>query len=844
MRTKILIWIFALFLLAVPAMAYYDNASTDNNTIAYWRCDEGSGALLNDISGYNHDVTFNSGYWNTSGAPAGFNDTISCKSGVRNTIAGDMREINNLTIILWVHPTGAFYEYALAVSTTPSNKWAWEIGNDASLDFYLRQGAGAAFCNDYSNQSLISHTWQVVAVSRVGDGTAADSVTYFTGNGSQIIEIGTTECAAAEVGTNTIQGVGGNAAAGHYFKEFHIRNDTLNTSQILCIINSSTCSAAPPAVSNFTITAQDVYSSASLSNFSATIDSTTYTTTNGTIITHILSNSTSTWTVDVFNITDLGGYFNRSYASYNVSSDLTAELHAAEVILEAYELMTLTQLYGNFTINGTAAGSINNLSAGTYNFSFVNGSYYQMDSIQTVAALFNGTINISGVYTSRVNVSVFNAFLGTGIDNFTGWIYNANYSFNQSFNASSNTTVFNVTAGNYTLFVDHPDYSISQANYENVTINDTVEYYNFSLYSNNSIYMTIRDESTNLLITSNVTITIDGDNSSQTNYTSTGYFFIDQLDDGNYSIKFSADNYTVKTYTVTVAVRSTQSLTAYLSSEYETTILTILDDLSSATIEGVTIQMSRQINSTWTVVENKLSDVTGRGQFSYIPNIKYRFYLSMTGYQDKTFDLDPIIFSAYTIRLDRDTTAAQPWDFVGISLNYYPTIFYNNQTNNFTFVISSPDGALEEYGIIINFPTSSVNDSGTNSIGDQFEFSFNITDAVYMDTVNITFWYDTVFSDNKTFTGKYYISGFATGNYTFIANRQRDYGLGWLERVLISTMAAGMGAALGFALWGLVGALFMGVVIEGVAAYLGFIPVWAFLLMAIAGITVIIGKTD
>jgi len=40
----------------------------------------------------------------------------------------------------------------------------------------------------------------------------------------------------------------------------------------------------------------------------------------------------------------------------------------------------------------------------------------------------------------------------------------------------------------------------------------------------------------------------------------TGIFFIDNLQDGAYNIKFSGGNYTLKSYDVTVADRSTQTL--------------------------------------------------------------------------------------------------------------------------------------------------------------------------------------------------------------------------------------------------------------------------------------------
>lgn len=76
-------------------------------------------------------------------------------------------------------------------------------------------------------------------------------------------------------------------------------------------------------VENFEITAISDYNGNNIDNFSADIGGTIYNTTNGTIITDILDNSTSLYNITIFD----SDWYNRSYNNYNVSSNLIAELN-------------------------------------------------------------------------------------------------------------------------------------------------------------------------------------------------------------------------------------------------------------------------------------------------------------------------------------------------------------------------------------------------------------------------------------------------------------------------------------------------------------------------------------
>lgn len=141
---------------------------------------------------------------------------------------------------------------------------------------------------------------------------------YYGGAGGQTLRLG-----AASDGTLDLNGS---------IDEVKIFNYTLNQTEINNLFNYNNI-AGLDTVSNFTITCQNVDGD-TLNNCTAYIEGDeNYSTTNGTIVTNILDNSTQLWNITIGS----DDYINRSYTNYNVTSDLTAELHQATIELRSYE---------------------------------------------------------------------------------------------------------------------------------------------------------------------------------------------------------------------------------------------------------------------------------------------------------------------------------------------------------------------------------------------------------------------------------------------------------------------------------------------------------------------------
>lgn len=304
-----------------------------------------------------------------------------------------------------------------------------------------------------------------------------------------------------------------------------------------------------------------------------------------------------------------------------------------------------------------------------------------------------------------------------------------------------------------------------------------------------------------------------------------------------FSIQFSNAGAT-QYYTDTLGFTN-QSLTTiilYLQSGTETTTFTIKDKDTYMALENVYASMLRLVGGSWTVVESKLSDLTGRAQFTYIEDVEYKFILSKNNYQTYTFNLNPILFTEYDVLLTKDAVINETPDYDRIALYYSPKIFYNDLTNNFTFTIVSPYNELIAYGYTLTYPGGTTTNSGSNSKGEQLYDEFIITGATPSDRLRLDYYYNIPTSGLRSYTYYYSIQ---IGNNTMIANRTATYGLGLLERVLIAVFIAIMVVGIATLIGQPIAGLGLGLIMLGYLSYIGFLPVWTILLPIIIGLIIL-----
>jgi len=528
-----------------------------------------------------------------------------------------------------------------------------------------------------------------------------------------------------------------------------------------------------------------------------------------------------------------------------------------------YPFITLNMSY---TINATWTNSFGYTSTTyTYNVSLLNPDYSHNLTINTTTttstAVLNNTIPAGNYHlkieafddlgqynydispqftrTPRINITANDARTGSPITNFTLFM-------NDTVLASTSTgSIFleTLNLGQYNITIDAPLYAILN---ELVIVDAVNDSHVYSLYNTNSILITVRDETTNVLVDP-TTITFTSNTTEFTNTTTAGVLYVSYLDDNQYSIGFSATGYNTRSYDITVGNRSHQVLNAYLpnSSTAQTTIFSISDQDTGVMLPNVTAIMYKIINGTWQAIENRQSDISGSIQFSYIPLSSYKFYLSKSEYNDNLFYLNPILYSTYNIKMSKTTNIPYEVDFDNIAIHYTPTSFTNLQYNNFTFNIMAFTGNLITYGINLTYPTGNAIATGSSAIGGILSTNIFINVSSVFDTVQVDYYYVTTTGGRRNFTTYLPIINpyGAQYNQTFMANKDFTYGLGIFERVLIVTLiiifVVGIATLVGQPVAGLALAIFC----FGYMSYIGFVPLWTILPSCFIGFMFLIWKS-
>lgn len=610
---------------------------------------------------------------------------------------------------------------------------------------------------------------------------------------------------------------------GGLFAQFQFWNRSIEYQEVLQHWNDG--KFYDPYLDNFSISATDLYDDSPINSFSADIPGHgTFYTSSGLIVTS-LSRNNSLHDITI-NSTD---YFPRVYNNYNISVQLDAEIFQAELLVIPREAVTNNSVSGgNLTAGSQTVNNGKRLKVRppTTTVTFQHENYSTTTSSFNLAPLSNGSVYMY-VGNTLINLTAINPFQNVSISKFTVFLFEES----TGFNADESTTTGNVQFGmlqNYTynLSITAPGYVGTS-----ILLSPKTDYsnYTFELLPENSLQINIFDEATGNKILQNVSVQFSSNFSEFTNYTSTGYLTAQSLFPSPYYVLFSTGNYSNRTYIVTVGDQTTQVLNAYLTASSSTTLFTVYDaDATSIAITEAMATMYRFIDGSWTAVESKLTDITGKAQFTYTTNVNYRFLFSKTGFNDNIFYLNPILFDNYDIKLSKSVLLDYVQDYDKISILYSPQSFDNNATTEFNLLISSPSGLFTEYGFNLTYPGGSVASLGFNAIGEQLTSDVNITGATIFDTVTLDYYYISSTSGRRNFTILLPINT-VPSNFTFLANREQTHGLGVFERIFIITililLIVGIASLAGQPIPGLA----LAALVFGYMTYIGFVELWLIL---------------
>lgn len=441
---------------------------------------------------------------------------------------------------------------------------------------------------------------------------------------------------------------------------------------------------------------------------------------------------------------------------------------------------------------------------------FSNNSYCLNNMSNSVILSTNNIFYEEKMYwnVTSLNITAKN-ISGTSINSFNVSIKNLNTSTQSYYNTTTGLITANVIMGNsYLITFDGINYAL---NYQNTTIINNSQIISETLYPENSINITVKDEATNTLLNSNTTIMITG-NTTQYNYIiNNGSILISGLIPDTYTLTLTNinTNYSVRTYIITMGGKSSQSLITYLATGTQNTVFTYIDTSTGSPISNILAIMYGYINGSLQPVSSQISDTTGRIQWSFRTNTPYQFYSQKNLYNSKLVLFSPsILYTAYNIPMIKTGFVTTLND---VNIYYTPQTLTTTGSNNVKIYFQSPNGLLTYYQYSLISSCYSSSKSNVNSNGEGFMLNISIPSCTDANMILITT-YNTSTGIISSNTFNIPIIG-NIGNYIILNNSQQTFGMGIFERtlivVLITLVIGGVASLLGGLLAGSIVGLFI-----------------------------------
>ena len=395
---------------------------------------------------------------------------------------------------------------------------------------------------------------------------------------------------------------------------------------------------------------------------------------------------------------------------------------------------------------------------------------------------------------------------------------------------------------NWVINIDGVDYNLTTCN--QTVDNKIIDNCSNASFSNNvALIVKYIDTSSLLPAKVNVSIIATGDVSYTNSFYNVENFSLCAYPSyatfsENIKLKATLGDATAYFINDTYLTNQTKTWVIYAPEGGETTIFTIKDSKTFTLLSGVYSTMYKLIGGSWATVASKYTDFTGRVQFNYAEGEDYKFFLTKSGYGALMFELTPILFGSYDVLMEKNVSLNTSQDYDKIALTYSPTIFYNDRETNFTFNIHCPYAELTGYGYGLSFPGGTSNESGSVDIGEELTSNFTITGATSTDRLRLDYYYQTDIAGRRTFTYYYEIIT-ATGNYTMIANRDKTYGLGLVERVLVSVFIVLLTVGIATLVGQPVPGMGIGLLMYFYLCYVGFVPLWSVLISITIGLIIL-----
>jgi len=415
----------------------------------------------------------------------------------------------------------------------------------------------------------------------------------------------------------------------------------------------------------------------------------------GTITTPILDNDTSLWT---FNTT-ADYHFNRTLHNRDVTGGSISTTLVRNPVLNASNQYNNSPINAfNATINGVTYHPTDGKIYIPYNESISVRSQAEKHFVNETIINFTGPTNrtvnlypwtvITAYFANATPIQVINFTINVSINGSEKTYYVTNSTLELPFyNELINMTIFNASVIGIPL------------EQQEAYINSTGAYtrgYTFYLYTANSFFFTIRNETTNELITSPATIQLIGPLSSQQYNATGGTLNLTLLTPQEYTIKYWIDANIPREYYITLINGSVENITLYtIDDAFSDLYYPTVTDENGQACSAMTVSLLRyyiDING-YRVVEMAKTDTNGQAVLFVQPQIT-NYKLLFNG-DCGTFTTEP---QKITDATDRFTvSSAQALLTSSEAINGADIAFtFNNATNTYNFVWSDSTNTVSE----------------------------------------------------------------------------------------------------------------------------------------------------
>ncbi|MBA7492197.1 hypothetical protein ES702_02746 [subsurface metagenome] len=724
MRNKI-IFGFVLILLSC-----FVSAALDDGFVYYSLNDDNiSGATVFDVTGEGRNA-FNNG--STTGVAGILEEGFDLDGASHAVKSYDMPRTAAGTICMWANfdtlpAAGGLYD--MSTISKPNENAAYCYTSNAEIVCGLRVGAGGG-SKQWEIQTtganlVINNNYHICVVQNgISPDLYVNGTNMSVNYNDDLDRTDWTEDLQAGAIDNSHFGYFNGVYLDGMIDELVIYNNSKTPAEISKLYNNGTGFNPDDVIPQFELTLQNIFTSASITNFSAQITNSSLsiniTTVNGTIEYpkgQILN-------ITIFNVTGTEGvYFNQTRNEYDSSSNLEMNVHQAILVIDAQEKIINTTLtvFNATVIRGLSQfnESVNNITtffvdSGEYNISGI-AENISFNATTTVTALSLQNVTKTLFFgANQLNITAKQFFTNASIDNFVIGI-RFNGTFIENITDTEGNVSFLAPDGIYNLTIFTDDYADTSTL---VNLSNSTQNHTFFLFTRNSILFNIFDE---ILLTpvDNITVTVSlfSDLESINKTTDNGSVFFSLLSPSTYTIRASGINFSTRYYEFTLIADSSTSIDLYMINEsdegFKEITVSVIDE-NSNDVENALIKVLRyDINSnSFTVREIRRTNSEGE---TFVDIVKFEEFYKFEIIFDSILKL-----TTQDSQITKDELSPFQISFGEVigqtffsTVNANGTILFNNATNNVNFVFSDPSNVITQ-GCVELFRISSVEKTSLN----------------------------------------------------------------------------------------------------------------------------------